>query len=185
MYLIKINSTYYFNCRVPKVLKNYFSTNTIKQSLKTKCFKSAKSLALLLYNKLQKLIWMVKYKMVSKDIIDKLTQTFKSFQKNKLEDELKNLPDANKWIVQELDMYDDVISDYKQVTYSNDTTIVDEDLSSVIKSADGVKFNDEDINTLAKSIATAHIEILKETKQNFTKGICPVSPRYGCLISNT
>jgi len=79
----KINDHYYFNCRVPKILKNYFSTNTIKQSLKTKCFKNAKSLALLLYNKLQEFIWMIKYKMVSNTIIEKLAESFKTFKKNR------------------------------------------------------------------------------------------------------
>ena len=58
MYLLKINDYYYFNYRVPNSVNKYFKTNIIKQSLKTKVYKNAKALSTLLYNHIQKFIWM-------------------------------------------------------------------------------------------------------------------------------
>ena len=172
MYLQKRNENYYFRFRLPKEINKYFLVDEIKKSLKTKEFKIAKSLATILYNNLQKFIWMVKYKMIGNSIIQTLAKDFKSFTKDKLVKELKALPDANKWIVQELDMYDDLITEYKSVKYLSDATVVKDDIENIKKQSNAdIKLDDKSELQLAIQIAEARIDILKETKKDFQDGI--------------
>ena len=74
---------------------------------------------------------MIKYNMISTTILDKLANSFKSFKKTTVTKELQDLPDPTKWLVNELDMYDDIITDYKDVAYSGDITIVEDETDNL------------------------------------------------------
>ncbi len=179
MYLVKINSYYYFNYRVPNLVNNYFKSKVIKQSLKTKNLKIAKSLATILYNNLQKFIWMVQYQMITSTMIDKIVEGFKSFNKDRLYTELKESPDPKSWIVEDLDIYDDIIKDYKKVKYSNETDYVKDDVEYLIKSYDDLDFTEDNKIELAQKVAQSHIEVLIDTKQEFKDGIYDNSYKKG------
>jgi len=171
MYLYKREEYYYFRIRVPKELVKYFTTTQIKQTLKTKNYQEAKSLSVLLYNSLQKLIWMIQYKMVSEKILDTIATNFKSFEKDLIVNELKNSPNAKSWIVEDLDMYDDIIASYKEVDYLNKTDIVQNDIEQLDKQYSNLNLDSEDKNRLSKKIASKHIQILQELKQEFENGV--------------
>ena len=171
MYLLKRDNYYYFRIKLPSNISHYFNSNEIKKSLRTTKLKIAKSLASVLYNDLQKFIWMVQYKMISDSTIDKIAQHFKSFHKERLVKELKSLVSPKHWIVEELDMYDDIISDYKMIEHSDEHNIVDADIQKLKRIYPEVNIKDEIEDKLAKKLATVHIDILKATKQEFKDGI--------------
>jgi hypothetical protein len=109
--------------------------------------------------------------MVSSTIINQIANSFKSFQKSQLYTELKESPKASSWIIEDLDMYDDMIGEYKKVEYSQDISYVEYDLNQLIDENPKLEFTNDNKLQLAKQVAKANIEVLQDIKQEFKDGI--------------
>jgi len=157
-YIIKRKKNYYFKIRIPKVLNSYFKISSyFVKSLETVNAVNAEKNAKILLNKINYIKQSIKMN-VDKNKILALVEDLTNTIFTETEHDLYNV-DKVEDTVFALTL-EDKLTSYKNAYSEQNYTIVENEAISILKSL-GIKYNENDFNTICKQLLENHIQNLK------------------------
>ena len=132
-YMIKLNSYYYFRARVPKDLQQFFNIKVISRSLLTTSYNVARTKVKKWLYHFEKLIGKIRMTELTPHIIQVYIKKFLDAKLNELETQRVNRDIPNCNLMDDLDIYPDMIKGYQDALAKGDYSVIQNEIDDFIQ----------------------------------------------------
>lgn len=160
-YMIKIKKYYYFRARIPKDLISHFDTKVISRSLFTTSYNIARSNTKLWLYHFEKLISVIRMASFNKQLVQTYINKFLTATLESLENERLQRDKPNNNLMDQLDIYPDMIKGYQNALSEGEYELVEPEMIDFMNDTN-VKIykNTDEYKYLARELIKARIDIL-------------------------
>ena len=161
-YMIKLNSYYYFRVRVPLDLQHFFQIKIISRSLLTKSYNKARGQIKIWQYHFEKLIGKIRMAGLTPHIIKVYINKFLDARLDELEYQRLSRNRPNNSLMDDLDMYSDIIKTYQVALAEGDYSVIQEEISDFIYNTKiEIEPDTIEYKNLARELIRTRIKILQ------------------------